>query len=246
MPKTDLSETGVLNFRSVLGGMTLLLVGSLSTVVAANPAQAAFSFVQENYQVPGLGYGNRYVSAGFGPSIGRMDGAFEGSDFNGDGTITCLRGGSCEVTSLRTNFAFTAQGTEVRYNPNTNRDGEPIPTTFSSGLGGTFSPGSMTNSNTFDLSYTLADPLSLRINANSFGDMRALAISSGSSSVSGYLPGIMNYWITTTANSPVIVSGDSTAAPEPATIAGLLLAGGVGAWLKRRTPRGRGLVASSQ
>jgi hypothetical protein len=246
MSKTNVSETRVLNFRSVLGGMTLLLASCLGTVVAEKPAQAAFSFVQENYQVPGLSYGYRDVSAGFDPSIGYMDGRFEGSDLNGDGTITCLRGGSCEVTSLRTFFAFTAQGTEVRRNTTTNRYGEPIPTTFSSGLGGTFSPGSMTNSNTFDLSYTLTDPLSLRINADSFGNMRALAISSGSSSVSGYLPGLLSYWITTTANSPVIVSGDSTAAPEPSTIAGFLLAGGFGAWLKRRTPRSRGLVASRQ
>jgi hypothetical protein len=244
MPKTNLSETGVLNFRSVLGGMTLLLAGC-GTVIAAKPAQAAFSFVQENYQVPGFASSVPTGVILVEPSTGQVTGNFEGNDFNGDGKITCLQGGSCEISSLRAGFSFTAQGTEVRYVSNLPVKGDPV--TFSSGLGGTYFAGS---TNTLNLSYTLADPSSLNIFAVDLGDMQILAIGSGGSSVTGFFQNVNSGKVaratTVFANSPVIVSEDSTAAPEPATMAGLLLAGGVGVWLKRRTPGGRGLVASSQ
>jgi hypothetical protein len=226
MPKTNLSETGVLNFRSVLGGMTLLLVGSLSTVVAANPAQAAFSFVQENYQVPSFSSPGTSSQILFSPSVGRVNGNFEGSDLNGDGSITCLRGGSCEITSFRASFGFTAQGVLIRQNNQGLEDRSPITVPTGVGFSGYLE--------SFNLSYALGDPLSLRINYDPVSNLQALSIDNGSGSVSGYLFGL-NGRITATTNSPAIVSGDSTAAPEPATMAGLLLAGGVGVWLKRRS-----------
>jgi hypothetical protein len=226
MPKTNVSETGVLNFRSVLGGMTLLLASCLGTVVAAKPAQAAFSFVQENYQVPGFDSGGSGGSILFSPSTGRVQGNFEGSDLNGDGSITCLRGGSCEITSFRAFLGFTAQGVLIRRNNQGLEERSPITVS----TGGDFS-GYLES---FNLSYALGDPLSLRINYGPVSNLQALSIDNGSGSVSSYLFGL-NGRITATTNSPAIVSEDSTAAPEPATMAGLLLAGGVGVWLKRRS-----------
>jgi hypothetical protein len=210
------------NFRFCTS-MMLLLTGSLGAVVVAAPA-GAFSFGQSGYSA------NFLTSSPSAPpgsitslqGSASLSGSFEGSDLDGDGKLICLSSigaGGCEITSFSSQIIGNITITQ-----------SPVP---SIGYPGNTQFLSF-NSNQFfpppdlRLSYTIGDSNSL-VFEKGFNSGQNFFISAGNNTgryVFGQFSGSVS-------NSPLLVSGDSTPIPEPSTISGLLLAGGVGAWLKR-------------
>jgi hypothetical protein len=203
-----------LGYRYAFPCMSLFFAGSLATIATASPAQA-FSFSQGGYS------GSVFLRYPLSPpgtpdsitfSNGTLNGSFDGSDQNNDGQITCRVSSGCEVTSL--SFILTADGfgdlDKVASNP-------PNPT--------------------LSFSYTLGNPTSLNF-GYSFQPGFLSSVSTGGSGGSFNLVGLYRDTPLTfssgSSSSPLLVSRDPAAVPEPSGVVGLLLAGGAGAWLKRR------------
>jgi hypothetical protein len=213
--------------------MMLLLTGSLGAVVGAAPA-GAFTFSQSGYSISGGGADFRG-----GPSFriresetSRLGGGFEGSDLNGDGKLTCTSSnGNCEITYFSPGVSYL-------------KIYDNLGPTVEGGFGGPYyySPANDSPSTPFtqslNLAYTLGDPSSLSFqfrffDKGNFSSFNGSAVGNSGSFTTSGIPSSA----TGSSTSPLIVSGDPTPAPEPSTIAGLLLAGGVGTWLKRRSLR---------